>query len=354
MESVGKFPPIRFIVYRGRHHAARSGYARVAEFGPQVFPGSLVLRGKPFPRWLIPNRLMWRIADGVIPYDRESLASELLIARQMLKDRGAIFHLLYGEHTFHYISRLNNFRQNRVVVTFHHPPSTLRNNVQVDWHIRKAAGIVVVGTSQIDYFSALVGRERVFFAPLGVDLEYYTPPLFEERSSTLCLFVGRHLRDLPSLRGVIELVSVKRPDVEFVAVVGQEGAEYLGVHPNLKIMHNISEQALLELYRKAAVMVMPLLDATANNTLLEGMACGAPTLVTDVGSTCDYVNEQCAVLTPLYDSRKMAQELLELLDDPGRRQQLSERGRQHMLQFSWLEVVRKLGPIYQAIDQLSS
>ena len=355
MTSDGKDPLIRYVVYHGRHHAEHSGYDRVADYGLTQFPGSKTIRAKPFPRSILRDRIMWRIADGVISYDRESIATEVKTFASMLGNRDCIYHFLYGEHTYHYLGFFNNLRNNRLVVTFHHPPSTLKNAVMIDWHLRQLSGIICVGKSQIEFFAKIIGRDRVFFAPLGVDVEYYIPPkVFKNRRANMCLFVGRHLRDLPALRGIVEIVSLHRPDVQFIAVISSDHSGYLGIHPSLKLLSNVSETDLLDLYKRATILVLPLLDATANNSLLEGLSCGLPTIVTDVGSIIDYVNDECAVLVPPHASKKFAYTILDLLEDTERRQYLSEMARKQALKFAWSEVVRQLRPIYKTISQYSN
>ena len=350
MAFAGEFPKIRFVTYRGRHHAAHSGYARVAEYGLHEFPESENIHAHPISSTIIRNRIMWKIANGIVSYDRESLATEIKALSRMVMDRDCIFHLLYGEHTYQYLGKFNNVRGNRIVVSFHHPPSTLSNSVKIDWHIKQVSAIICVGRSQMNYFSEFIGPERVYFSPLGVDTKFYTPPDGNfQRDHSLCLFVGRHLRDFPTLRGVVELVSLERPDIKFVAVISPDSYDRLGVHPNLSLMSNINENTLADLYRSATVLVLPLIDATANNSLLEGLSCGVPTVVTEVGSIRDYVDDKCAILVPPNDSRKMADQVLDLLDNPAQRKILSHNARKQAIKFEWKRVVQQLGPIYKSI-----
>jgi glycosyltransferase involved in cell wall biosynthesis len=290
------------------------------------------------------------LANGTPGYDRASMAAELKVAQHMLRERRYIYHFLYGETTYHYVGFLNNIRQNRLVATFHQPPSGIRQAVQVDWHLRQLSAVVCVGRTQQGFFAEICDRDRIFFVPLGVDTEYFTPPTsFGSRNPNICVFVGENYRDFPTLRGVIELVAYQRPHTQFVAVTSPRSFEYIGSHPNLTLRSGISESELRDLYRSAALMLLPLKDATANNAILESMACGLPIVVSEVGAIRDYVSPKCAILIPPFDSRGMAESVLHLLDDPLERQRMSEQSREQALRFSWPKVIQQLQAVYEAV-----
>jgi glycosyltransferase involved in cell wall biosynthesis len=209
---------------------------------------------------------------------------------------------------------------------------------------------VCVGRNQQEYFSKILDRDQIFFVPLGVDTQYYIPPdSFEQRDPNLCIFVGENYRDFSTLRGVIELVAYKRPATKFIGVTPSRTFDLIGVHPNLTLLSGVPEAELLNLYHSAALMIMPLKDATANNAILESMACGLPMVVSDVGAIRDYVDEEGSVLIPMNDSRGMAETVLELLDEPQERRRMGEKSRERALQFDWPGVVRQLQSIYTAV-----
>lgn len=341
---------IRFVVFRYGHHSPHSGYSRLAEYGLDQFTGDVIPISKPLPRSIIRERLLWRLAKGTPGYDRASMAAELKVASHILKEGGYIYHFLYGETTYHYAGYLNNIRNNRIIATFHQPPAGIQQAVQIDWHIRQLSAVVCLGRNQQEYFEKIIEPEKIFFVPLGLDTEYYTPPLsFESRNPNLCLFVGENYRDFPTFRGVLELVSYKYPNIQFVAVLPSRSFDLIGKHPNLILRSGISETELLELYRSASVIILPLKEAVANNAVLESMACGLPMVVTDIGAIRDYVNPDCAVLTKPYDSRNMAEAVMDLLNDSNARQSLSEKSRVRALEFSWPKVVQQLGSVYDAV-----
>jgi glycosyltransferase involved in cell wall biosynthesis len=307
--------PVRFVVFRYKHHSPHSGYSRLAEYGLKQYPAEVIPISKPLPKWLVRDRIYWQLAKGTPGYTREAMAAELNVAKRIFREKGSIFHFLYGETTYHYTGRLNNHNGNRILATFHLPLEGFQKAWQIEGPLRQLSAAVCVGSSQQEFLGKIIRHDRVFFAPLGVDLEYYTPPeSFETRDPNLCVVIGDNYRDFPTLRGVIELVIYKRPQTRFVAVIPPRCYDLVGEHKNLTFRSQISESELLELYRTASLMVLPLKDATANNAVLESMACGLPQVVTDVGSTRDYVNEDCAALMPLNDARKMAERVIDLLE----------------------------------------
>lgn len=81
------------------------------------------------------------------------------------------------------------------------------------------------------------------------------------------------------------------------------------------------------------------------NALIESMALGVPI----VSTACQYGpleilgDNRYGVLTPVGDAAAFAAAVEALLDDPGRRRELSARGRARAAQFDW----RRIGPAYE-------
>jgi glycosyltransferase involved in cell wall biosynthesis len=342
--------PICYVVFRYKHHSPHSGYSRLAQYGEKMYDTEVIPIDKPLPKWLVRDRIYWFLAKGTPGYTRAAMAAELIVAKRILREKDTIFHYLYGETTYHYTGALNERRGNRLVATFHLPPVGMQKSWLIDRPLQQLSAVVCVGTSQQEYLAKIVGPERVFFAPLGLDTEYYTPPeSFTERDPDLCLMVGENYRDFPTLRGVIELVAYMRPQTRFVAVLPKRCYDLLGDHPNLTLLSQIPEEELLALYRRASLMVLPLKDATANNAVLEAIGCGLPLVVSDVGSMRDYVNDACAALMPAGQSRAMAERVVDLLNAPDELAQMSDAAVDQAAKFAWPLAVQQVNAIYDAV-----
>ena len=342
---------IYFVRFRYSHHSPHSGYSRIAEYGEKLLGGKTIPVKKSLPRWLLRNRIYWRLARGTPGYTREAIAAELKVARHILKEPNCIYHFLYGETNYHYAGKLNGLRGSRIVATFHHVPSAIQKAAQIDWHLRQLSAITCVGTNQIEYFSSFLDPKKLHFVPLGIDVEYYQPPSSpEDRDPDLCITVGENYRDFLTLRGVIELVSYLRPQTKFVCVVPPKGIPKLGTHPNLTVQSGIPEEELLKLYQTASLMVMPLTDATANNAVLEGMACGLPVVVSDIGAVRDYASPESAAIVPAFDARNMAEKIIELLANHAQRKEIGQQARLQALKFAWPAVIEQLKNVYDSLD----
>lgn len=341
---------IRFIKHRWSHHSPHSGYSRLAEYGAERHQGEVILVDKPVSPKIVRERMIWKLAAGTPGYDRRSLAAELKVMWHVLREPGYIYHFLYGEMTYHHISHFNNVRHNRIVATFHRPPARLRHNFGKVSHLRKLSAAICVGSNQREFFTDLIDEDRVFFVPLGVDTEYFTPPAsFASRDPDLCLLVGSNFRDFPTFRGLVELVAYIRPQTKFVAVASPKTHGLIGTHPNLELRSGVPEDEFRELYRSASLMIMPLNEATANNAILESMACGLPMVVSDVGAITDYVSPKGAAIIPPFAARQMTDTVLDLLDDDSERERMSKAAREQALKFAWPCVLDRLDEIYAAI-----
>jgi glycosyltransferase involved in cell wall biosynthesis len=343
-------PRIRYVVYRYSHHSPHSGYSKVAEYGKKLFDSEIIQVEKPFSRKIIRERMLWKIIEGTPGYDRASMAAEFQVAYLLLKEKAYIYHFLYGETTYHYSGLLNNIQDNRIIATFHLPPSGIKHAMQIDWPIKKLSAVVCVGRNQVGFFDKIIDPNRIFFVPLGVATDYFTPPSnFKDRDPDLCLIVGDNYRDFPTLRGVIELVSYLRPRTKFIVVMSDKKKSLLGQHPNLSFKSGIPEPELLHLYRSASILLMPLHDATANNSILEAMSTGLPMVLTDIGAVRDYVRPDCALLIPPYQAQVMSEAVLDLLNNEAARKNMSILCREHAMNFSWKKSVNKLLQVYHAV-----
>jgi glycosyltransferase involved in cell wall biosynthesis len=116
---------------------------------------------------------------------------------------------------------------------------------------------------------------------------------------------------------------------------------------NVDFFSGVSDSELLRLYRDADLLLLPLLDSTANNSLLEGMACGLPIVSTDLPGIRDYVDEASAILCPRSDAGGLADGVLCIRKDPDMAVKMGAASRVRSLEFDWRRIARQMNTVYE-------
>jgi len=115
----------------------------------------------------------------------------------------------------------------------------------------------------------------------------------------------------------------------------------------VELVTGLSDEQLLEEYRRAWVVLLPLIDATANNSLLEGMACGTPVVVSDIGGIRDYAGPECGALCPPGDAQAHGAAVIELLLDSLRRKAAGRAARARAEMCAWPVVQKQIRRILE-------
>ncbi len=337
---------VLLVVQHVAHHGQASGYQRLAEFLVAEGSASVIAHG--FPR-----RGTWRLAQpfarraGLAWYGAEAFLTEVWAAG-VAAYRNGLLHFLQGESSYRYAARIPGGRRRRLVATFHLPPSVFRDHVGPTRHLERLDALILVARNQLDLLNWLTRRPACHVVAHGVDVDFFRPgpaPVREEH----CLFVGQWLRDFSTLRAVVEGVRRKAPRVRFTLVIPAHLAAAWQGQPGVEVRSELDDASLLRCYQQATLLLMPLRDCTANNALLEGMACGLPIVATDVGGIRDYVSEDCARLVPPHDPAAMAEAVLELVQESGVREALARAARARAETFAWPRIAKQVLDVYASL-----
>jgi len=330
------------------HHAKHSGYEGFARYVGRML--RLPLRS----RWL-GGDLGWAIDRRIATWTRPHYSSGILLieaaaALHMLVTPRAVYHLIYGDVDLWMLPRLRRLigSRHRLVVSFHEPRPP-------DWvGLEKVApdidAVVLVSASQRAALATLYPPERTFVIPHGIDTGFFEPGP-KRSGERVVLTVGSHLRDFETLGAAIDLVLSKHSNVRFVAVGTRErGREYEGLeHERVTYLDKVDDEELRRLYQTATLMVLPFRHATANNALLEAMACGLPVVATDVGAVREYLGDQAGLLCEPRDAAALSQAMIRILESPELATQMGEAGRARALELDYRKVAEQMQHLYDEL-----
>lgn len=106
-----------------------------------------------------------------------------------------------------------------------------------------------------------------------------------------------------------------------------------GVEQAVTFVNQVPLSQIPDYYRAADICVLPSLYDNAPMTVIEAMSSGKPVVGTTAGGTKEYVlDQQCGLIVPPADSDALADALISLCRDSGRREQMGAFARTHVLE----------------------
>jgi glycosyltransferase involved in cell wall biosynthesis len=342
---------IRFEHTRYPHLGGRSGYIQfVRHLDCERY--RTVLHGTPdtedgLPVWMKPVRpwLKRFIQRGQMPwYKLSDLNAELVAFADCLSGRHDIVHFLDGEHSGQFLPLLLGLAGRskvRTVATFHQPPD-VANDLLNPKLLCRFDQVVLVSPSQLSYFRQHVAEDRLHVILHGVDTEFFRPALIPNRTSAIrCITAGHWLRDWEVFRAVAGAMNA----ITFDVVSGRPMV-FDGL-PNVRTHSAIEDAALAGLYRAADVLFLPLIESTANNALLEGIASGLPVVVTNLDAVRAYLPGREGVLVSGNRPEGFIDALTWLAGDADARVKMGQRARARAEALAWPHQVRQYDTLYQ-------
>jgi glycosyltransferase involved in cell wall biosynthesis len=278
-------------------------------------------------------------------YKQSDLHAELIAFGAGMTGRLDIVHFLDGEHSGRYLPRFVKATGRsglKTVATFHQPPELLKELLHVE-SLRWLDQIILVSPSQLEFFRPHVAEEKLKVILHGVDTTFFEPKPTKNSSKSLhCITVGHWLRDWKTFGDVAR----EMPEVQFDVVSGRDcGAESLA---NVRVHRGLDDHALAALYREADILFLPLLDSTANNAFLEGLASGLAIVATDLSATRAYAPNGAAILLQNRPDDFVGA-IRRLKADPMLLQQLKASARARAEELSWPRLVRSYEALYSRL-----
>jgi glycosyltransferase involved in cell wall biosynthesis len=190
----------------------------------------------------------------------------------------------------------------------------------------------------------------VVYVPHGIDTRRFCPGDHDpQRRQVRLIMVGQHMRDWEASRRIIDECNARKLPVQIDAVLGQALWPALTGCANTRLHTGISEDELIRLYRQADALLAPVIESTANNSVLESLACGTPVISNSVGGIPDYVDDTCGWLFGKDEVLGIVKLIDQFCNTPEIAWSRRESARRKSLEFSWDRVAEQMVAIYQAV-----
>lgn len=142
------------------------------------------------------------------------------------------------------------------------------------------------------------------------------------------------------------LVVVTNSDPEYVKRDNAVSELLGGDRAKIRLLYSISVDELVALYNSCHLFVYASLYEGGGLPVMEAMKCGAPVVASNTSSIPEYVGRVDNLFDPR-NQESIAESMLRILSDDGRRKELGRYGEERSKSFSWDRVVKRTMQAYE-------
>lgn len=327
-------------------HGTRSGYTALASH----IPRSLLIEEKRAE----PKGIVERIGVGLLSrmacsrwYRLGSLRMEWRAWRTLRKGFNGVIHFLWADRDWGFLDLIANTGRTPLCATFHSCPDTLPEVLRRGDRLRKLDAIILMSEVQRPFFEALgVSPEKIHVIHHGVDCGFFRPAASPTCTNNFTvLSVGNYRRNFARLRKVCQLLKAA-PQVRVKIIGPQARKSFFSDTPNVEFVSELSDDDLCRAYQDASCLLMTVDAATANNAVLEAMACGLPVVGEDVGGIAEYTGKKASILCQPGNAELLTAAVLRLSRLPEEVAKMRMKARQRALELEWTTVAKHTMQIY--------
>jgi len=336
-----------FVHHSSPHHAINSGYNTILDY----YPSSELVTGKSSVPYKIIKLISKLHSQKSGLYNSDSVQKDLELYFKLKQNinKDKIVHYLNGERDIrHIVNNKKRFKRTCFTATFHKPPAILDWRVVNPRYVCQLNGAVAVGENQVNYIKEKFKIENTVYIPHGINTNFFTPDRSQVKSNRL-LFVGQHLRDFDALNYCVPRIAEKIKDLTVHVVLHKAYQKKINPHKAIKVFSNLSDRELKQQYQEASLLLLPMLNSTACNSILEALASGLPIITTSVGGNSKYLEATESTLVPASDFSALIEETIALLKDTSKQQKLSQLARAKATTYDWSIIAQQLQDFHSTL-----
>ena len=223
-----------------------------------------------------------------------------------------------------------------------------------------ATKIITVSQWAKEKSDRIIGvNSKTTYIPNGIVYDRYCNIQYKPISHPSIFFVGR----LVKFKGVdiliksLQIVTEVYPNIHlYIAGNGPQGrklkslATKLNVHNEITFLNFLSEDEKLKMFKSADIFAVPSRIETFGIVVLEALASGIPVVASNVGGIPQILgNGKYGVLAKAGDPEDFAKKIITLIKNKSLRNELSEKGKQRVKDYSWDDIASKTIELYSSI-----
>jgi glycosyltransferase involved in cell wall biosynthesis len=200
-----------------------------------------------------------------------------------------------------------------------------------------------------------VPDKKIFIVPHG-DFSYYkkyTNTIKEEKFTILFFGLIRDYKGLNFLINAEPFIASSLPDIKIIIAGNGEFSKYHALikNPNHFEIHNryISDSEIADFFSRAAIIVLPYINASQSGIIPIAYAFKKPVVVTNVGSIIEVVEDgKTGLIVPPEDSVALAKAIITLLSNDSLREEMGSNAYKKMQdELSWEQIAYETIMIYK-------
>jgi len=189
----------------------------------------------------------------------------------------------------------------------------------------------------------------------GLDTDLYSPAASVAKNEGEVLCVGRANDPNKGIRLLIAAIAKCDARVRLTLVDDDnrlnpvfKWARQAGIASRLRVTGRVPTSELVELYRRASLVVVPSRSEGFGLPAVEALACGTPVVACEAGALGE-VMRLCGggIVVPRDDADALAHGIASLMGDPLRRERLAREGRARVeARLSWSRIAASTSEVY--------
>ncbi len=311
------------------------------------FPGSVHVTNKELNNFDKRIYRFLKFKTGNSSYSSLSVALEHKALTKIIKHKIKLVHYWFGDHDYYYGYLFKKIFRIKLVINLFFSIEELKRRMPNKTHLQGADLITCSGHAQLEYLKQFIDEKKLVYLPLGVDTNFFSfeSPL-NNREENLIVCIGNNRRDYATLKKIYLKVKSSNPDIKLKLAGSKQGKVFFKDLPEVEFLPFLNDLEFRDLYRRASLLVLPLLEGGSSQTINEALSSGLPIVTNNHPNLIDYTKTDAVIKHHPGDYIGMANSCIAILNDKNELLKRSLAGRKFIEKYDFVNIKKRLIDIY--------